>query len=49
MEKESGFQIVTVSPRDKEFVQVWRHVEHTMEKRVRFYSFLWLKMMGKFS
>ena len=46
--KESAFQLITMSPKDKELDEVLRHARHTLEKRQRFISFLFLKMMGRF-
>ena len=46
--KESAFQLITLSPKDKEFVEAMKHAKHTIEKRHRFISFLYLKMLGRF-
>ncbi len=46
--KESAFQIVTLSPKDKELDEAMKHASHTFEKKRRFISFLYLRMMGRF-
>ncbi|KKN50764.1 hypothetical protein LCGC14_0629340 [marine sediment metagenome] len=45
--KESAFQLVVLSPRDKEFVAAMKHIRHTIEKRRRFISFLYMRMIGR--
>jgi len=44
--KESAFQIILVTRENKEFVAVVQHARHTMEKRQRLITFLWLRMIG---
>lgn len=44
---ESGFKLITVSPRDKALEKIWSHARHIMEKRARFTTFLFLRMMGR--
>lgn len=46
--KESAFQLIYISPKDKEFSQAIQHTKHILEKRARFITYLWLKMIGKF-
>ncbi len=43
--KESAFQLITLSPKDKELDEAMKHARHTCEKRRRFISFLYLQMM----
>lgn len=45
--EESGFQLVKVSPRDREFERAWSHIRHSREKRYRYICFLYLKMFGR--